>query len=231
MPAPPVTRASLPGARWCWGCASPPRVPRGRGGLVAGAMPQEDPTGPSAGCRNNELLGEAADETAPRVARGLAAPSAPVQGTGERGEPGWGAARESGPGTTTPFPPPQPIPTALWLPLPSRLSRLASPPPPAILGWGLRSTILGVPVPPGGLCSISVRVLGVPTHPAWVQGGDVAVPGAPLSPAVAQHVQGGHGEVGGALAGSVPAVSDELPTREHSWKAGCWSRVLGCRST
>lgn len=93
MPAPPVRRASLPGARWCWGCASPPRVPRGRGGLVAGAMPQEDPTGPSAGCRNNELLGEAADETAPRVARGLAAPSAPVQRTGEKGGTGGGRTR------------------------------------------------------------------------------------------------------------------------------------------
>lgn len=170
MPAPPVRRASLPGARWCWGCASPPRVPRGRGGLVARAMPQEDPMGPSAGCRNNELLGEAADETAPRVARGLAAPSAPVQRTGEKGGTRGGAARESGPGTT-PFPPPQPIPTALWLPLPSRLSRLASPPPPAILGWGLRSIVLGVPVPPEGLRSISVRVLGGPNAPYLGAGG------------------------------------------------------------
>lgn len=44
-------------------CLSP-RVPHGRGGRAAGAMPQEERS-----C--NELLREAADETAPRVARGL----------------------------------------------------------------------------------------------------------------------------------------------------------------
>lgn len=96
-------------------------------------------------------------------------PQPRCKGPGKRGELG-GAARESGPGTT-PFPPPQPIPTALWLPLPSRLSRLASPPPPAILGWGLRSIVLGVPVPPEGLCSISVRVLGSPNAPYLGAGG------------------------------------------------------------
>lgn len=96
-------------------------------------------------------------------------PQPRCKGPGKRGELG-GAARESGPGTT-PFPPPQPIPTALWLPLPSRLSRLASPPPPAILGWGLRSIVLGVPVPPEGLRSISVRVLGGPNAPYLGAGG------------------------------------------------------------
>lgn len=156
-------------------------------------------------------------------------PQPRCKGPGKRGELG-GAARESGPGTT-PFPPPQPIPTALWLPLPSRLSRLASPPPPAILGWGLRSIVLGVPVPPEGLCSISVRVLGGPNAPCLGAGGGRGSPRGTPVPCRGSARAGGHGEVGGALAGSVPAVSDELPKCEHSWKAGCWSRVLGCRST
>lgn len=158
-------------------------------------MPQEDPTGPSAACRNNELLGEAADETAPRVARGLAAPSAPVQGTGEGGNRGGPHA--------------SPAPARPRFPCrsPSRrrcgcrflLASRASPPPHCLLFWDGASATLswGCRCPPpcalqhqregagGGSQSALLGCTGGCGSPrgtaAWV-GGDTERlgPGAPL---------------------------------------------------